>query len=116
MDCRVVDHASADWIPRSAVHDETITQRKNATFVVEANVHIVDLVARLTGAQQMLTAVLNPLYRPSELARQKRDQQIFRIDMPLDAKATADVKRNATHTSFWSFSAAAASRRTQCTT
>src|SRR5204863_1678651 len=93
MDCGVVGYPSADWIPCSAVHNETVTQRKNATFVVEANIHIVDLVARLTGAQQMFTAVLDPLDWPSELARQKRDQQIFRIDMPLDAKAAADVKR-----------------------
>jgi len=100
MDCGVVDHTSANWIPCSAVHNEMVTQRKNATFVVEANIHIVDLVARLTGAQQMFTAVLDPLDWPSEPARQKRDQQIFRIDMPLDAKTAADVKRDATHTSF----------------
>ena len=58
MDCGVVDHTSANWIPCSAVHNEMVTQRKNATFVVEANIHIVDLVARLTGAQQMFTAVV----------------------------------------------------------
>src|SRR5215469_3720148 len=49
----------------------------------------------------MFMAVLNPPDRPPELARQERDQQVFRIDMPLDAKAPTDVKRDATHTSFW---------------
>jgi len=49
----------------------------------------------------MFMAVFNPLNRPPELARQERDQQVFRIDMPLDAEAAADVKRDATHTSFW---------------
>ena len=49
----------------------------------------------------MFMAVLNPPDRPPELARQERDQQVFRIDMPLDAKAATDVKRDTTHTSFW---------------
>ena len=48
----------------------------------------------------MLAAILDPLHRPSEPARQERDQQVFRIDMPLDAKAAADVERDAAHPRF----------------
>ena len=97
MDGGVVDHGGADRIPCAAIDDEMIAQREDAAFVVEADVDIVDLVARVTGTHQMLAAVLDPLHRPSELAGQKRNQQIFRIDMTFDAEAAADVERKATH-------------------
>jgi hypothetical protein len=36
------------------------------------------------------------LHRSPELTRQERNQQIFRIDVSLDAKAAADVESDAT--------------------
>src|SRR6202034_191429 len=42
----------------------------------------------------MFTAVLDPSHRPSNLPREIWDQQIFRVDMALDAKASADVERH----------------------
>ena len=48
----------------------------------------------------MLAPVLDPLHRPAEPARQERDQQVLRIDMPLDAEAAADVERDAAHARF----------------
>ena len=64
----------------------------------------------------MLAAVLDPLHRPAERARQERDQQILGIDVALDAETAADVERDAAHAGFRQRSTAAASRRTQCTT
>ncbi len=37
--------------------------------------------------------------RPSA-ARQERDQQVFGIDVPLEAEAAADVEREAAHAGF----------------
>jgi len=50
------------------------------------------LVARVARTDQMLAPILDPLHRTPEPARQERDQQVFRIDMPLDAEAAADVE------------------------
>ena len=63
--------------------------------VVETDLDVVDLIARMTGAQHVLVAVLDPFHRPAEPARQIRDQQIFRIDVALDAKTAANVERDA---------------------
>ncbi len=51
----------------------------------------------------MLAAVFDPLHRPGELARQERDQEIFRIDMAFDAEAAADVERDAADAGFRQF-------------
>ncbi len=74
MDRGVVNHASSDGIPRSAVDDETVAQRQDPPFVVKPDFDLVHLVARMTGAHQMLAAVLDPLHRPPEPARQERNQ------------------------------------------
>src|SRR5258706_10759106 len=97
MDGGVVDHAGADRIPCPAIDNEAVAQRKNAAVAVEADLDVVQLVARMTRADQMLAAVLDPLHRPPQPARQERNQQVFRIDGPLEAEAAADVERDATH-------------------
>ncbi len=93
----VVDHAGADRIPGAAIDHKTVAQRQDAALFVEADLHVVDLVARMARADQMLAAVLDPLHRPAEPARQERDQQIFRIDVALDAETAADIERDAAH-------------------
>ena len=95
MDRGVVGDAGADRIPGAAIDDKMIAQRQDAAVVVETDLDVVDLVARMAGAQHVLVAVLDPFHRPAEPARQIRDQQIFRIDVALDAKAAADVERDA---------------------
>jgi hypothetical protein len=41
----VVNHAGAYGIPRPAIDDETVAKRQDATFIVKADLDIVDLVA-----------------------------------------------------------------------
>src|ERR1700733_5837662 len=43
----------------------------------------------------MLAAILDPLHRPAQFARQERDQEIFRINMAFDAETAADIERDA---------------------
>jgi hypothetical protein len=45
----------------------------------------------------MLAAVFDPLHRPSQPAREEGDQQVFRINMPLEPEAPADVESDAAH-------------------
>ena len=48
----------------------------------------------------MLVSVLEPAHRATDPMRQKRDQQILRIDVTLHPEATADVEREAPHLRF----------------
>ena len=91
----VVDDTGADRIPGAAVDDEAVAQREDAAFVVEADLDVVDLVARMAGAHEVLAPVLDPSHRPPHRAREERNQQVFRIDVSLDAEAAADVERDA---------------------
>ena len=91
----VIGDAGADRIPGAAIDDKMVAQRQDAAVVVETDFDVVDLVARMARAQHVLVAVLDPFHRPAEPARQIRDQQIFRIDMALDAKTAADIERDA---------------------
>src|SRR5262249_57383104 len=76
------NHAGADGIPRAAIDDETIAQRQDAAVVVKADLDIVELVARVAGAHQVLAAVLDPPDPAPPPARPKPNQQSFPIDMP----------------------------------
>ena len=100
MDGGVVDHAGADRIPRPAIDDEIIAQREDAAVVVEADLDLVDLVTRMARAHQMLATVLDPLHRPPQPARQERNQQVLRVDVPLEAEAAADIRRDAADAGF----------------
>ena len=42
-------------------------------------------------AIEMLAAVLDPFHRPADQARRERNQEIFRIELALDAEAAADI-------------------------
>src|SRR3954454_21984239 len=45
----------------------------------------------MIGGEQMLAAILDPLYRPAAEARRKRDQKVLRIEFAARAEAAADV-------------------------
>src|SRR5215468_6094414 len=51
----------------------------------------------MTRAHQVLAPILDPLDRASEFARQERNQQVFRINVSLEAEAAADIERNAAY-------------------
>src|SRR5258708_39237724 len=65
--------------------------------VVEPDLEIVQLVARMGRAHQMLAASLDPAHRPPEPACEEGDQQILGVDMPLAAKAAADIEGKTAH-------------------
>src|SRR6185437_3353252 len=96
---RVIHHTTADRIECTDVGQESVLERENSSIVVEAHHYVMDLISRMARAHQMLVAVLNPFDRPADLARQEGDQQIFRIDVTLDAETAADIGRYAAHAS-----------------
>src|SRR4051812_2991562 len=100
MHGRVVGDPSADRIPCAAIENEAVTEGKNLSLTCESNVNVMCLVARMTCAHEMLVPIFNPAYRPANTARQKWDEQIFRIDVTFQAKASANVQREAAHARF----------------
>src|SRR5215467_15439502 len=54
----------------------------------------------MAGAHQVLAAVLDPLDRAPQPARQEWNQQVFRVDVSLEAEAAADIERNAAYARF----------------
>ena len=93
----VVHRAASDRVEGPAIDQEMVAEREDAAVIVEAHLHVVDMIAGMAGAHEMLVAVLDPFDRPSEPPRQERNQQILRIDVALDTEASADVGRNHPH-------------------
>ena len=97
MDGGVVGDPRADRVPGPAIDDVVVAQRQDPAVVVKGDLDIVQLVARVGGAHHVLAPVLDPAHRAAELAREKGDEQVFGIDMPLAAKPAADIERDAAH-------------------
>src|SRR3979411_1591526 len=100
MDSGVVNRAGPDGIPRAAIDDEVVAKRQDSAFVVKADLDIMDLVARMTRAHQVLATCLDPLYRSSQPARQEWNQQVFGVNVPFEAEAAADIKGHTAHARF----------------
>ena len=97
MDGGVVGDTGPDRVPRAAIDNVIVAQCEDMTLIVKPDLDIVQLVARMRRAHQVLAAPLDPAHRPAELARQESDQQVLGVDMALAAKAAADVERDAAH-------------------
>ena len=65
--------------------------------VVERDLHVRELVARVTGRQQVLAAVLDPLDRLAEEERREHDRALLAVHEHLLAEAAADVARGDVH-------------------
>ena len=100
MNGGVVGDARADRVPGAAIDDVVVAQRQNAAIIVKADLDVVQLVARMGRAHQMLAPVLDPAHRPAEPAGEEGDQQVLGIDVAFAAKAAADIERDAAHARF----------------
>ncbi len=97
MHCGVIGNAGSDRVPGSAIDDEAVPKGQQSSFVIESDLDVVNLVARVTGAHEMFVPVLDPTNRPADGAREKRNQQILGIDVSLHAKSATHVKCDATY-------------------
>src|SRR5439155_21322343 len=85
----VVGDARADWVPRAAIDDVVVADRQDAAVIVEADLDIVQLVARMRRGDEMLAPLLDPAHRPGELPGEERDQEILRLGMARARTAAA---------------------------
>jgi hypothetical protein len=92
---RVVNHATADRIERADIGQEMVAIGDNPAVIVKTDLQVMNLVAGMAGAHEMLAPILDPFHRPADLARQKRNQQILGIDVPFYTEAAAYVRCNA---------------------
>ena len=58
---------------------------------IDRSAHLVHLIARVVGRDQMLAAVLDPFDRPAQAARGETDQHVLGIELAADAETAADV-------------------------
>ena len=71
---------------------EARLQRQDPAVLAHADLHVVDLLALVGGADEVLAPVLGPLDRHPEVAGGERDEDLLGIELDdLDAEAAADV-------------------------
>ena len=58
---------------------------------IDRGAHLVHLIARVVGGEQMLAAVLDPLDRPAQAARGEADENVLGIQLAPNAEPAADV-------------------------
>ena len=89
----VVGDARADRRVGARIDDEVVAEGEDPPRVVEPDLGVVDVVARMGGVEDVLVAVLHPAHRPADPAGEPGDYQVFRVDMPLAAEPAADIGR-----------------------
>src|SRR6185295_5081470 len=72
VDRGVVGDTRADRVPRAAIDDVVVADREDTAVVVEPDVDIVELIARMRRREEMLAPLLDPAYRPAEFSREER--------------------------------------------
>src|SRR5262249_34911673 len=101
MSGSVIGHTATDRVPRTAIEDKFVAQRQDMPIAVEPDLDLVQLVARMGRALEMLVPVLDPAPRPPQPARQKRDHQILGVDMTFEAEPATDIECQTPHSRFW---------------
>ena len=64
---------------------------QNAARAVDRGSHLVPLLARMVGRDQVLAPVLDPFHRPAEPQRCETDQHVLGIELAANAEAAADM-------------------------
>jgi len=71
VDGGVVGDARPDRVPGATIDEVIVAQRKDTAVVVKPDLDIVQLVARMRRAHQVLAAPFDPAHRPAEFARER---------------------------------------------
>ena len=64
---------------------------------IDRGAHLVMLLARMIGGDQVLAPVLDPFHRPAEPQRRDADQHVLGIELAADAEAAADMALEQVH-------------------
>ena len=73
------------------VRPELVVEAEDEAARIDRGAHLVHLIARVVGGEQMLAAVLDPLDRPAQAARGEADQHVLGIQLAANAEPAADV-------------------------
>src|SRR6059036_3480204 len=73
------------------VGEKPVVDRDDRAVAGEADTRLVGLLAVVAEAREVLASRLDPLHRPSEPQRRRRDQDLLGIDGPFRAERAADV-------------------------
>ena len=97
---RIAGDARADRRIGAGIDQERAGQGEDFAIVVETDLDVVNIVARMRRVEDVFVAVLDPLDRAAQFASQPGDENVFRVDMPLAAETAADIGRDAAHALF----------------
>ena len=100
MGNRITGNARADRRIRAGINQEGTGQGEDFTIIVEADLDIIDVIARMGRVEDVFVAILDPFDRAADFARQPGDQNVFGIDMSLAAETAADIGCYAAHAFF----------------
>ena len=71
--------------------ENLVVEREDAAVAVDRGAHVMLLLARMIGGNQMLAAILDPFDRPPQAQRRGAYQHVLRINLAADAEAAADM-------------------------
>src|SRR5271168_238506 len=83
--CRVGAHIGA------LIVENLILDRKDVSFAIDGGADVMKLLARMIGGDEVLAAILDPLYRPLHAQGGGADQYVLRIELAADPEAAADM-------------------------
>lgn len=80
--------------------DEGIPESMDHATVVEEDLGVVHVVARMGRTEHVLLAILDPFDRAAQPSGKPGCDDLLRINMSLDPEAAADIRRHAAHARF----------------
>ena len=93
---RVVRLHDPPGVVRALVEQEPVTEREDGPVPRRRQLGVVDLLARVRGALEVLAPCLDPLDGPPEPRRHHRDQDVLGIDRALGPEPAPHVGRDDT--------------------
>src|SRR5215216_5629795 len=76
----------------SHVGPDTTAQPENSAVAPARDLQLAVDLARMIGGQEVFPPILDPFNRPTELARRKWNQKVFRIEFSPHAEPAADIE------------------------
>ena len=68
-----------------------VVDREDAALAIDRGAHVMLLLARMVGGDEMFAAVLDPFDRAAQAQRSGAHQHVFRIKFAANAEAAADM-------------------------
>ena len=73
---------------------ELAVDGEDGAVATESHLHLVRLLAIVTGGHEVLLSRLHPLHRPLQSARHRGNEDLLGVGLALGAEAASDIRRN----------------------